>query len=277
MAATGSSGVVRGAAEAGRRTVVGFWRGARYPLAGARFVYLRHPGLVRIWIWPIVLTAALFATGAWLAWTRGDDIVQWLWTEPAGEGFWAGAARLLHGALTVLARLLLLLVALLVSVLLAPVLAAPFNDLLSEHVERLLRGRPGPPTTWRSVLRGLGRTVLLELVKVMLYLAIMIPLFVLSLLVPVLGQIVYSVFAFLFTAIYWAIDYVDWPASRADRGVRARFALVRRHFVTMLGFGTGVWLLLLVPLLNLLLMPAAVAGGTMLYLDLEEPVAERRA
>jgi len=35
------------------------------------------------------------------------------------------------------------------------------------------------------------------------------------------------------------------------------------------GFGTGVWILLFVPLVNLFFMPAAVAGGTMLFLGLE--------
>ena len=37
----------------------------------------------------------------------------------------------------------------------------------------------------------------------------------------------------------------------------------------MFGFGTGVWLFLFIPLVNLLFMPAAVAGGTLLFLDLE--------
>ena len=35
------------------------------------------------------------------------------------------------------------------------------------------------------------------------------------------------------------------------------------------GFGTGVWLFLFIPLLNLLFMLAAVAGGTLMFLDLE--------
>jgi len=41
--------------------------------------------------------------------------------------------------------------------------------------------------------------------------------------------------------------------------------------VPMFGFGTGVWLFLFIPFLNLFFMPAAVAGGTLLYLDLEGP------
>jgi CysZ protein len=111
--------------------------------------------------------------------------------------------------------------------------------------------------------------VVLEIAKLGLWALVMIPLFVLSLVVPVVGQIIYAVFGFFFTAAYFAVDYIDWPASRRNRGISYRFSMLRAHFLPMLGFGTGVWLFLFVPLLNLLFMPAAVAGGTLLFLDLE--------
>ena len=84
-----------------------------------------------------------------------------------------------------------------------------------------------------------------------------------------IGQILYTAFGVVFTSAYLALDYVDWPASRHDRGVRYRFGMLRRHTSAMLGFGTGVWVLLFVPFVNLFLMPGAVAGGTLLFLDLE--------
>ena len=83
------------------------------------------------------------------------------------------------------------------------------------------------------------------------------------------GQVVYTVFAFGLTATYFALDYIDWPASRRDRAVRERLRMVRRHLPTMLGFGTGVWVLLFIPFVNLFFMPAAVAGGTLLFLDVD--------
>jgi CysZ protein len=38
----------------------------------------------------------------------------------------------------------------------------------------------------------------------------------------------------------------------------------------VVGFGTGVWVLLFIPLVNLFFMPAAVAGGTMLFVALQD-------
>jgi len=80
------------------------------------------------------------------------------------------------------------------------------------------------------------------------------------------------------SAAYFALDYVDWPATRRGLSVRARFALLRRHPLRMLGFGCAVWMCLFVPLLNLLFMPLSVAGGTLLFLDLEAglPAASSR-
>jgi uncharacterized protein involved in cysteine biosynthesis len=34
----------------------------------------------------------------------------------------------------------------------------------------------------------------------------------------------------------------------------------------------GIWVIMLIPLLNLFFMPAAVAGATLMYLDLHDPL-----
>jgi uncharacterized protein involved in cysteine biosynthesis len=49
-----------------------------------------------------------------------------------------------------------------------------------------------------------------------------------------------------------------------------RVRLLGRNFMRMMGLGTAVWLLLVVPFVGLLFMPAAVAGGTLLVLDIED-------
>jgi len=149
------------------------------------------------------------------------------------------------------------------------VIAAPFNDALSEEVERLVAGREAAPFNLAAVLRDIGRTLRLELLKLSIYLLVMVPALLLSWIVPVVGNILYTVFGFFFTTFYFAVDYVDWPASRRNLGVRQRLRWMRARWFTLLGFGSGVWLLLFLPLINLLFMPAAVAGGTLFFLDCE--------
>jgi CysZ protein len=252
-----------------QRSVVGYWRGLTYPFRGARVVYLQKPGLVRYWGIPILATLLLIGAIFWGSFSVHDAIVEAIWTTPTSAGFWAGVARFFHSVLEWIVGIMVALGGLVVLSLVTNVIAAPFNDALSEAVERLETGAEGVKFSLKILLRDLVRTVGLELTKLTLYVAIMGPLFLLSLLLPAVGQILYSVFGFMVTAIYFAIDYIDWPASRRNRGLRYRFSVLRRNFWPMFGFGTGVWLFLFVPFVNLLFMPAAVAGGTLLFLELE--------
>ncbi len=261
--------VARRVAGAPLSAGLGFWTGFRYPLRGMRFVYVEHRGLVRFWIVPILLTFAALSGALWLSWHWYDTLTEMMWSEPVGEGLWIGVQQFFHGLVEVLVGVILSVVGVVVVIALTTIVAAPFNDALSEEVERIVTGEKGPPFRLRALLRDVGRTVRLEVAKLLLYLAVMGPLFLASLLIPVVGQAAFSVFSFVFTAMYFAIDYVDWPIARRNRGVRYRFALAKGKGMTLFGFGAGVWLFLFVPLVNLFFMPAAVAGGTLLFLDIE--------
>ncbi|MBW2263039.1 MAG: EI24 domain-containing protein, partial [Deltaproteobacteria bacterium] len=153
--------------------------------------------------------------------------------------------------------------------LLSSLFAAPFKDRLSEEVERIYKKKQAPPFSWRRFLRDLLLTVRLELGKSAVYVVIMAPSFLLSLFVPVIGQVLYTIFGYLLTIVFFAVDYTDWPLARRGRGVRERVRILRKHFVRMLGLGTGVWLFVFIPFVGLFFMPAAVTGGTLLVLDLE--------
>lgn len=283
-----------GKATAGTTAVaVGYWKGLTYPFKGAKLVYIQHPGLIRFWIFPILITGLLLTSAFFLGWTTHEAVADAVWTDPteqiaqrkeladsgkdkparkhleAGTDWLAQTGHWVHSAFEILILLLVWSAGVLAAVVLTNVIAAPFNDFLSEEVERIHTGRAGPPFSLKVVLRDTVRTVGLEIVKLGVYLVVMVPLFLASTFLPVVGQIIYSIFGFVFTAIYFSIDYIDWPASRRNRSLSYRFSMVTDHFLPMFGFGTGVWVFLFIPLVNLLFMPAAVAGGTLLFLDLE--------
>lgn len=244
-----------------------FVKGLLYPLRGLA-ILRRHPGLVRYWLPPIVLTSAALVWSVVFAVRHYDEAVERVWRSPEGQGFSHSVLSLLHGLLSALALVVGVGLAMLVSVVLANLFAAPFNDALSETVEELETGRPPPKFSLVRLLSDLWRTLRLELTKLLLYAAVMGPLLVVSWLLPGIGQAVYMVFATLFTALYFAVDYIDWPASRRGYGWRQRISLLRVRPLLTLGFGFAVAACLFVPLLNLCFMPLAVAGGTRLFLDL---------
>lgn len=257
--------------HAGGKRRIGALGGLGYALRGARFVYTQHPRLARWWLPPVVLTFCALIASTWLALDLRDDVVGWLWTEPSGDGAGAVAARGLHGALEWLAALLLIAVGVVAVALLSPLLAAPFNDALSEAVESLYAGTPPVPLRVSQLLVDVVRTVGLQLMKLAAYCAVMGPAFIVSWVLPGVGGVIYAVLGFIFTALFLAIDYVDYAAARRGLGVRDRLRASLRAWPAMLGLGTAIWLLLFVPLLNVLFMPAAVAGGTLLFVDLDGP------
>jgi CysZ protein len=271
IAAVGKKVVTVGTAPMRSSVTVakGFWYGFAFPWKGAWMVYLKHPWLVRFWIWPVMITIACIAAVGYSVFSLHGDLLAWMWSAPQGQGFWVDAARVARPVVQVLVFLLLMVLGVLVVYLMSSVLAGPFNGMLSEEIERLVKGNEAQPFTLKGLLRDLLLTVRLEGGKAVVYCGVMGPLLLASLLIPGLGQGLYTIFGVFFTMIFFAVDYTDWPLARRGHGVRARLRLVRAHAPRMFGLGVGVWLLLTLPFINLLFMPAAVAGGTLMVLDME--------
>lgn len=273
-----AKGIMQGAGAVAK-SPIGFVRGLSYALRGGRFVYFQHPKLVRYWALPILITGVALASVFYGAGTLYDDLggVMWSllpesWSEATGFLGWLVTA--LRWMIELVAGLLITLLGLVLVVVLSSVVAAPFNDALSEAVERLLTGGSPPPFSFKRLLGDIVRTIRLEVGKVLLYTLIVGPMFLASFLLPGIGQVI-SIVGFALTAVYLGVDYVDWPAARRDWSVGDRVAFTRRQLPAMAGFGTGVWVLLFIPLVNLFFMPAAVAGGTMLFVAMNEKTSAR--
>lgn len=247
--------------------ITGFFRGLSYPIRGARMVYVTDRSLMLYAAVPIVLTLVALFSATWGALSYGSEVLSLLWAEPSAQGVGGMVLGALHWLLGWAVAVLLAAAGIFLAVGISNVLVAPFNDALSEQVERHVTGGVNTLGDIRFRLRDAGRTIRLEATKLTLYLGLIGPLFAISLLVPGPGQIAYSLGATGISIVYVAVDYVDWPAARRDWSVRRRLGLFRMHPGELLGFGVGVWLMLLVPVLNLFFMPAAVAGGTLLFLE----------
>lgn len=254
----------------------GIVRGFGYLIRGAHFVYVRHFDLIRYWIWPVIITLAVIVGVLVGGWFAREPLIDWIWPSPEGETVAVAVVRVLHDLVGILLMLVIWIAGLIGSIAISAVFAAPFNDMLSEAVELLARGQAAPPFSLSELAFGAARSLRIEAAKFAFFAAIMGPLFVVSFFVPVIGSVVYPVLAFLLGALYFGLDYVDWPASRRHLGARWRYRFVGRHFWALLGLGLGVWIVLFLPLFNLFLMPAAVAGGTLMFLDIEHLELESR-
>ncbi len=233
-----------------------FTRGAGYALTGLR--WLPKAGLRGFVAMPLLINTLLFGGGIWLGvqqMARLDQALQ------RGLPNWLSW---LHWLLWPLFVLTVLVVFFYAFSLVANLLAAPFNGLLAERVEKMIgsAGSAPPPSAdpgWRDLLLS----PFAELRKLLYFVAWAIPLLALSL-VPAVNVVAPVLWA-VSTAWMLALEYADYPLGNRGLTLRDQRRLLRRHWPLALGFGGMTLLLTLVPVLNFLAMPAAVIGATLMW------------
>ncbi|HTT08266.1 MAG TPA: sulfate transporter CysZ [Gammaproteobacteria bacterium] len=228
-----------------------FLQGARYVHTGARL--LNRPGVRPYVLVPLCISALLFTGGLWWLWDWLSHLMHWL--LPA----WLSWLQYLIWPVVALAALMILYFGF---SLLANLIGAPFNGWLAGAVARHLGGGPAAATRLGNLPAEILKGFLTELRKLGYILLLTIP-FLLLLFVPVVGAVLW----FFFTAWLLAYNYVDYPMSLHGLDFAAQRRWLSENRWLCLGFGAGTLLLSLLPLINFIAMPAAVAGATAMYLD----------
>lgn len=97
-------------------------------------------------------------------------------------------------------------------------------------------------------------------------------------LIPVVNAAV-AVIWFLYGAWSLSVMMSDFPLGARNLPWKEQRSLIRRHRSQVMGFGVACSAMALVPVLNLLLLSAATAGVTLMWVDVLEPeaVAAHRA
>ncbi|WP_313712889.1 sulfate transporter CysZ [Pseudomonas sp.] len=148
--------------------------------------------------------------------------------------------------------------------LVANVIAAPFNGFLAEKVEVVVRGEdPFPAFSWGELMAMVPRTFGREMRKLGYFLPRAIGLFILSL-IPVVNVVAAPLWL-IFGVWMMAIQYIDYPADNNKMSWQDMLAWLRSKRWQSLGFGGITYLALLIPGVNVLMMPAAVAGATLFW------------
>lgn len=222
------------------------------------FKMLSQPGLRRYVLVPLLLNVILFSGLIWFGIERFADLVDWLLSPLPG---WLDWLRYLLWPLFALTALLTVFFTF---SLVANLIGAPFNGLLSEAVERRLTGqRVDEGGDWKRMLAEIGPALLGEVRKLSYFALRAIPLAILFF-IPGLNLAAPILWA-AFGAWMLAIEYGDFPMGNHGIGFVAQRSLLRRRRGLAFGFGGMAMLATMVPVLNFLVMPAAVAGATQLW------------
>ncbi|MGN9810666.1 EI24 domain-containing protein [Micromonospora sp. BQ11] len=234
-------------------------------------LYVRSPGLMLLGVLPALISAVLFVTAFVLLAYVVDDLAA-LVTPFADD--WSSTARSLVRVIAGLAFLGLGgLLAVVGFTAVTLVIGDPFYEKISERVEERLGGTPGGVEL--SFWPSLRRSAVDSLKLVGLSVLVGIPLFVAGF-VPVVGQTVVPVIGAAVGGWLLALELTGAAFSRRGRRLPDRRAALRSDRPMALGFGVAVFVCFLIPFGAVLLMPAAVAGATLLARrSLGLPIEER--
>lgn len=234
-------------------------------LAGG-FRLVRQPGLRRYVLLPLAANVLLFGFALWWVWDMAAGLLAGLAAPLAGGGWLAGLVSALAWLLQWVVLALLLVGAAWVFSAVLHLLMAPFNGLLAAEAWARHTGRPLPDLpfgvlvarTVRRSLRALAYWAIRALGLGLLTLAIgWLP--GVNALVPVAW--------FLFGAWMTAVAFLDYPADNAGVDFDEMLARMHAQRTDVLVLGGAVFGLLLVPLVNLVVVPAAVCAATLFWAD----------
>lgn len=236
-----------------------FIRGARYLLDG--FSLINQPGVRRFAYIPILINTLLFSSAIWFGISQFDYWMAEL--TPTWLPEWL--ANALMWILWPLFAVLILIIVFFTFTILANIVAAPFNGLLAEAVEKHLSNQPPPEQTTMQLIADTPRMIWNEIRKLGYLLKWMIPLLLLSW-IPGLNLIA-PLLWIGFSSWTLALDYHDYPLGNHLLGFTEQRALLGQKRGLALGFGMTTLGATMIPVINFLVIPAATAGATQLYVE----------
>ena len=241
------------------------------PLAGATYLsrgltLLAHGNLRSYVVLPMVASILLLSVATW--WGMGQFGMFGSWSH-GYLPFWLSWIEWLLWPFFAITPVVLVFY---LFTLVANLLAAPFNLLLSEKVSRHLNGLPlgGGPGFGTALLRI--PSSLKDSWRKSMWFIIRTALLVGLFFVPLLNLIAPFLWA-LFASWSLALKYLDYPVSSHGLDFEETRAIAAEKRWLVLSFGAAVLVITIIPVLNLVAMPAAVAGAAALW---TERLAPRR-
>jgi CysZ protein len=235
------------------------FKGAGYLLKG--FSLMNQQGIRRFAYLPMAINALLFSVAIWLGYSQFDAWLDSLLPSWLPDWLMSAVMWLIMPIFTALISIIVFFS----FSIIANFLASPFNGPLAEAVERKLTGQTPTSLPWQQIVKDTPSVLWNELKKIKYFLLWLIPLFILSW-IPVIN-IAAPVLWFLFSGWMLSLEYHDYPMGNHHlKFPEQRDKLKTKRSLT-LGFGLATLGVTMIPIVNFIVIPAAVSGATALYLE----------
>lgn len=246
-------------------------------LIGAGYVFisfkdLLHPKIRAFVLWPLLINIAVFilafywgyeTLAAKLQTYEVSQLPSWLsWME----GFWGWIMSGIRWLLTAVWVILFLFAFSLIGSITANLFASPFNGLLCEKMDLHFYQYAAPN---RSIYHLIISSIARELRKWLYYLPRFICVGLVCLIlffIPVIN-VLSTVLLYLFGCWMLAFQYLDYPADNRHCDIQSLKASLKTNKMLTYGFGMGVYVITLIPIVNFLILPLATIAATKLWAE----------
>ncbi|MFI9386431.1 EI24 domain-containing protein [Kutzneria sp. NPDC052558] len=244
-----------------------FFAGVGLLLRGFGIV-LRTPRLLLLGALPAVLTGGLLLALVIVLAIFAPDLITW--ATPFLDGWDPTYRALVRDLIGVALVVAVIFFGLLLFAAVTLAVGAPFYEAIANRVENQLGGVSTEHDTpwWTDTLdnaKVVGASALLS-----------VPMFLIDL-VPGIGEVAGPIIGVCVSAWLFGLELSVVPFSRRGLPLAARRHVLGQRRAMAFGFALPAYLLCLVPLLALVVMPAATAGGTLLAHRLLEEQAQARS
>ena len=237
--------------------------GMHYLLEGVRLI--RQPGLRRYVAIPLLVSVVFFSVAVFGLTHWLEQLIALLLGYLPG---WLDWLQYLLWPVFAVAGVLIIFYSF---SLITNLIAAPFNGMLAEAVEKYLTGQPIDTGGWQALLKDFIPSILSELRKLLYFLLRALPLGILFLIPGI--NIAAPFIWVLFSAWMLVIEYVDYPMANHLLHFSTQRKLLRKRRVLSYGFGGSSLLMTMIPVVNFFAMPVSVAGATAMWVgELREQV-----
>lgn len=239
--------------------ILNLFKGFGYIFKGLGLI--KTPGIRRFVIIPLTINIILFSVAIYFLFGWFDN---WMNTLLNSFPSWLDwMSWLLWPLFTVL----ILFTVFYTFTFVANLIAAPFNSILAEKTEAMIKGQPLSDIQSFPMWPTIKKSISSEIAKLVYILKWSVIILVISF-IPVIN-IVAPALWFVFGAWMLAMEYMDYPMSNHGHFFKEINKQVAADKSLSLGFGIGVFMFTSIPVVNFLAMPAAVTGATALWLRRE--------
>ena len=230
--------------------------GFAYLLSG--FTLILKPKIRFYSLTPLFLNISLFLLLIFYAYGELDRVIstlesQWQWLEWLNWIIWVfffiAASILIFFCFSIVGNLI----------------SAPFNSLLAHAVEVELSGRKTDTATEQSIYKIIINSFKSECHKI-LYFSLRVPILIFLFFIPLVNIAAPFVW-FVFGAWMIALEYCDYPMSNHNIEFTEQRIMLSKKRLLIFGFGLAALIFTIIPIVNFIIIPVAVAGATKMYAE----------